>query len=135
MRTIFHLTNAADGTTRRASFAHAPSWAELSDRASSASRIPRDQLLLSYIDVGGESIVLDSDEELQEYYDAGSRPAQASNASPDEQVVFRFTILDRAVLRPREDAARSACDCGGGHMPIGTLQTLALSSLAQLRIL
>ena len=95
--TFFKITNPLDGSVRRLTFDSTPSWAELSGKLEDIYSIPKDNVCVSYTDTDGDTVVLSSDTELKEYFEAFvSGPTDSS---------IRFTVRSLSRVRSPQDGA------------------------------
>ena len=92
--TLFKITNPLDGSARRLAFASTPSWAELSGKLESLYSIPKEDVCVSYTDADGDTIVLSSDSELKEYYEAF-----APEQTDDSVRAIRFAVRNLRSIR------------------------------------
>jgi hypothetical protein len=81
---LFKLKKA-NASTRLANFPGQPSWEALTSRIESLFQIPSAQVSVAFIDGEGETITLNSHQELQDFYESSYQPAQAT----------KFVVCDR----------------------------------------
>jgi PB1 domain len=68
----------ANASTKLANFPEQPSWKVLTARIESLFQIPSGLVSVAFIDEGGETITLNSQQELQDFYESSYQPSQVT---------------------------------------------------------
>ncbi|XP_006454105.1 hypothetical protein AGABI2DRAFT_189413 [Agaricus bisporus var. bisporus H97] len=93
-----HFKLKFDSLTRRATFAHHPSWGQLSAKVASLFSIPQHQVAVTYVDAEDEEITLSTEEELQDYY---------QSSLPGDSFKLSVRDLSRRNQSPEQPALRN----------------------------
>jgi hypothetical protein len=85
----------ADASTKLANFPEQPSWEDLASRIESIFQIPSGRVSVDFVDEEGGIITLNSQKELQAFYESSYQPSKVTDLVvqdlevPDSECTFR----------------------------------------------
>lgn len=134
---VLKVTNSNDGFLRRLAFSSAPTWVELAGKLESIYGIHKNDLCVSYIDIDGDEIVLNSSAELDELFQLHA--GDDSGQTHENVKVIRFTVQSLNNIRHHQtsdgieipNSARTATTdvtAGDVTIPIGTPDDIVRAS-------